>query len=154
MPFLLVIIGALLIVAAFNNSQMALASALEQDVPPFLKWAAAIAAIGAIGWIPGMQVLSRWLLALVLVVIVLSNYQQALAGFQSVAQSTQAGGGGGQPTPAQTYAANPNAAPTAGPNQNANAQQPAVQSPFGAFDPGNYLSVAEQGFGQALAGGL
>lgn len=93
MPLILIIIGAILIVSALKNTQGELATALEQDIPPFLKWAVAIFAIVALGWIPPLRTPSRWLLALVLIVIVLTNYRQLLAGFQGL-------GGGAAPQPA------------------------------------------------------
>lgn len=76
-------IGAILIVAAIRNSQGTLFSALYKDVPGYVVWAAAIFAIGAIGFIPGLKPVSRGLLALVIVVIVMRNYKQILAGFQN-----------------------------------------------------------------------
>lgn len=101
MPFILLLVAAIFIVSAFNNTQATLATALEQDVPPYIKWAAALAAVGALGYIPGMRTISRYLLALVLVVIFLRNYQAILAGFTAAA-------GGSQPlqsqaTPAAQY---------------------------------------------------
>lgn len=80
------LIGALLIVAAVRNSQGALWSALTRDVPGFVVWAAAILAIGAIGFAPGLKPISRGLLALVVLVIVVNNYKEILAGFGQVAQ--------------------------------------------------------------------
>lgn len=84
MPLVLIFIGAILMVSALRNTQGELATALMQDVPAFLTWAAAIVAVGAIGFIPKMQPVSRALLALVLTVIVLRNYQAAIRGFTSV----------------------------------------------------------------------
>jgi hypothetical protein len=174
MPFLLLLIGAVLIIAAFNNAQGDLATELETDVPAFLKWGLAVVGVGALGWIPGMQLISRWLLALVLVVIVLKNYTQIIAGFQAfspssgaqTAQQVQA-----NPTPATAYAANPNnpqvtqaeisgtgtgtgatgqlaqGGAIAG-NINALSQQPSLAtSPFGVFDPTSFLASFEAGFG-------
>lgn len=165
MPFILILLGAILIVAAFNNTQGDLATALEQDVPPFLKWGLAVAAIGGLGWVPGMQTLSRWLLALVFTVIVLKNYQAILNGFQAL------GGGAGtaaaavtNPTPAAAYIANPNqpqitqasisgttgAATSSAQAVNINAAAGGtvtVASPYGQFDPGLFLTAAELGFG-------
>lgn len=76
-------IGIILIVAAVRNSQAALFTALEADVPKFVIWAAAILAVGAIGAIPGLKPVSRWLLALVIVVIIVNNYQLLVSGFQN-----------------------------------------------------------------------
>ena len=87
-------IGAVLIVAAIRNSQADLFTALGQDVPPFVVWAAAIFAIGAVGYIPGLKPASRGLLALVILVIVLTNYQAILSGFQSAWQSPAKVGSG------------------------------------------------------------
>jgi len=83
MVLVLLAIGAILIVAAFRNSQGSLFAALYQDIPAFVTWAAAIFAIGAVGFIPGLKPISRGLLALILVVIVLRNYKQILAGFEN-----------------------------------------------------------------------
>lgn len=102
MPFLLLLIGAVIFVAAYQNTHGELAAQLGQDVPPFLKWGMAIAAVGALGFVPGMRDLSRWLLALVLVVIVLTNYKQIIAGLQSIGST---GGGEPQPTAASQAAA-------------------------------------------------
>jgi hypothetical protein len=82
MAFIAVLIGAILIVAAIRNSHKALFSALGQDVPGYVVWAAAILAIGVIGWIPGLSPLSRGLLALVILVIVLNNYKGIITGFE------------------------------------------------------------------------
>lgn len=159
MPFILLLIGAVIIIAAFNNTQGDLATALESDVPPFLKWALAIVGVGAIGWIPGMQAVSRWLLALVLVVIVLKNYAAALAGFQSLGSSatSPAQSTSGNPTPSAAYLANPNnpqitqgeisgsGSGTVG--ANAAGQGQVAASPFGPFDPNQFLAAFEAGFG-------
>ena len=101
MPFILLLIAAVFIVSAFQNTQADLATALEQDGPGYLKWAAALAAVGALGWVPGMQKPSRYLLALVLLVIVLRNYQAILAGFEAAAGGATATAS--QPTPAADY---------------------------------------------------
>ena len=84
MVLIALLIGAILIVVAFHGTQSNLFSALATDVPAFTTWAAAIVALGAIGFIPGLKPVSRALLALVIVVIVLRNYQSILAGFKSV----------------------------------------------------------------------
>lgn len=85
-------IGAILVVAAIRNSQGALFTALYNDVPAFVVWAAAIFAIGAVGFIPGLKPVSRGLLALVILVIVLNNYQNIIKGFQDAWQNpTKAG---------------------------------------------------------------
>lgn len=90
MILVLIAIGAILIVAAFRNSQGSLFTALYEDIPAFVTWAAAIFAIGAVGFIPGLKPVSRGILALVLVVIVLRNYQQIIAGFENTWQKPPA----------------------------------------------------------------
>lgn len=83
MPLFALIIGVILIVAAVRNSQGALFKAIGQDAPSFLVWAAAILAIGAVGFIPGLKPVSRLLLALIVVVLFVNNYKQAVQGFQN-----------------------------------------------------------------------
>jgi hypothetical protein len=94
MPFIALIIGGIMIVAAFQGTHAQLAAALEKDLPGFFKWAAAIAAIMGLGYIPGMERPSRWLLGLVVLVVVLTQYKQIIQGFQNFAtqgqQTTQA----------------------------------------------------------------
>jgi hypothetical protein len=107
MPFAALLIGAILIVVAFNNSAPALVTELETDIPGYFKWAAAIAAIVALGYIPGFRTPSRYLLGLVLLVILLANYSQIFAGFKGFASS------GGTATAAGAGAANPSASYTA-----------------------------------------
>jgi hypothetical protein len=80
-------IGIVLVVAAIRNSQAALFSALATDVPQFVVWAAALLALGMIGFIPGLKPISRGLLALVIIVIVLNNYKGIIAGFSSAAKA-------------------------------------------------------------------
>lgn len=91
-------IGIILIVAAVRNSQAALFDALKTDVPGYVVWAAAIVAVGAVGWVPGLRPVSRGLLALVILVIILRNYTTVLSGFQNAWQSPPAAGSNAQPT--------------------------------------------------------
>ena len=115
MPFAVLLVGAILVVVAFNNTAGTLATELEGDIPGFFKWAAAIAAILGIGYVPGLRTPSRYLLGLVLLVILLVNYKGILAGFQNFLTSTPTTGGGGNTSPTQPYATSPtsNATPSA-----------------------------------------
>lgn len=97
MTLIALLIGAVLIVAALRDTQGDLATALKSDVPDYIVWAAAIAAIGALGYIPGIKPAARVLLALVIVVIVLKNYTAIIAGFQNAWQ---------HPTPVGSAATN------------------------------------------------
>lgn len=100
MILIALLIGVLLMVAAIRGTQGSLFSALAADTPPFVIWAAAIFALGVIGYIPGLKPISRALIALVLVVIVLKNWKQILSGFQSFWQNpTSASGSSSAPTP-------------------------------------------------------
>jgi hypothetical protein len=159
MPFLLILIGALLIVTAYRNTYGDLASDLETDLPGFAKWALALVAVAAMGWIPGMQKISRWLLALVIVVIVLRNYSQF---FQNLPQlSSLPAATPATPTPTAAYLANPTApaittadisggatVSNAVPGSiNAASQIATVASPLGAYDPAAFLTQYEAGIG-------
>lgn len=84
MILVVLVIGAILIVSAMRNTYGALFTALGQDVPHFVVWAAAIVAVGAIGFIPGLKPISRGLLALVIIVLIFQNYANILKGFQAV----------------------------------------------------------------------
>lgn len=87
MPFVAIIIGAILIIAAFNNTHTQLAANLEKDIPGFFKWGIAIAAILGIGYIPGLRTPTRWLLGLVALVVLLTQYKNIIQGFQNFAQT-------------------------------------------------------------------
>jgi hypothetical protein len=84
MILVVLFIGAILLVSALRGTYAALFSDLGTDVPQFVVWAAAILALGSIGFIPGLRPISRGLMALVLVVIILQNYKNILTGFQAV----------------------------------------------------------------------
>lgn len=92
MAVIALIIGVVLIVAAIRNSQNALASQLMSDMPGFVVWAAAIVAVGLIGTIPMLKPFSRGLLILIVVVLLLNNYQAILAGFSGAVKSGQDSG--------------------------------------------------------------
>lgn len=83
MAFVLILIGLVLVVSAYQGTQSQLGADLKQDIPPFAVWALAIAAVGGLGFIPGMKVISRYLIALVLVVLVLRNYVNITNGFKT-----------------------------------------------------------------------
>lgn len=76
MIFGLLIVGLVLISTALKNTEHELAQLLQDDIlgtSGFLTWAGAILAIGAIGYIPGMRQTSRYLLALIGVVMIVRN---------------------------------------------------------------------------------
>jgi hypothetical protein len=92
MILIALLIGVIVIVAAIRNSQGALVSALGQDVPGFVIWAAALFAVGAVGYVPGLKPVSRGLLALIILVLILRNYQAVISGFQAAWTSPPAAG--------------------------------------------------------------
>jgi hypothetical protein len=99
----LICIGLILIATALKNTQHEFGAALQRDVlgtGGFLTWAAAIMAIGAIGYLPEMRTPSRYMLALLGVVIVVRNggvWANAEAGLQ---QASQLGPAPSLPAPA------------------------------------------------------
>jgi hypothetical protein len=147
MPFIFLLIGAVLLVAAIRNTHGDLGTALTNDVPGFFRWALAILVIGGLGFVPGMRPISRWLLALVIVVIVLTNYQRALAGLTSLVRSPPAGGPAAT-SPSQAYVDSPTN-PNITPQQIAGATGGAttISTPLGAFDPAAFIAAVEQGIG-------
>lgn len=84
------LIAIVLIVIAFLNTQGLLGSQLASDGPGYLKWAAAILAIGLLGYIPGFGTASKLFLALVLLVILISN-KGIFANLQSAIDNPQSG---------------------------------------------------------------
>lgn len=88
MVLVVLIIGVILIVAAVRNSHGALFTALGTDVPEFVVWGAALLAVGAVGFVPGLKPVSRGLLALILIVLVLQNYKSILGGFDHAWQAS------------------------------------------------------------------
>jgi hypothetical protein len=149
MAALLILIGAVLLVSAVRNTEGDLGNALVQDVPGFLKWALAIIAVAALGWVPGMRTISRWLLALVLLVIVLKNATRLFQGFTSL--ETPPAPSQAAASPAAAYVANPanpqitQAEITGTSNINAASVAPTVTNPTGAFNPQALLAAFEQG---------
>jgi len=91
MPFIILIIGIVLVVAAIRDTQSMLFTALVNDVPAFSVWFAAILILGAIGFIAPLKPLSKALLILILVVLVLRNYQAIIAGFNGAWQGEAKG---------------------------------------------------------------
>lgn len=85
MALAFLLIGLALVVAAFRNTQSDLFSLVGNDAPGFLKWAAAILAIGLLGYIPNFETAAKYLLVLVLLVVVIQN-KGAFANFQAAVQ--------------------------------------------------------------------
>jgi len=76
MPYALILIGAVLLVAGIRGTYADLWALVKGDFTgtnSYLAWVAAIAVIGGIGYIPKLKPLSISLLTLLLLVIVISR---------------------------------------------------------------------------------
>jgi hypothetical protein len=76
MPFVLLIIGVTLLVAAGQNTQDKLFALVQNDFasrPSFLPWAVALLIIGLLGYIDAIKSVMRAFLILVILGILLSN---------------------------------------------------------------------------------
>ncbi len=82
MILFLVVLAIVLIVAAVRDTQGDLFAALGEDVRGFGVWGAALLAVGALGFIPGIRPVARALLVLVLVVLFVNNYQAIVTGIR------------------------------------------------------------------------
>ena len=76
MPFFLIIVGIVLLTSSIRNTQETLFSTIQGDFvgqDNFLYWFLSIMVIGALGYIPSLEKLSRVFLALVVVTLFLSK---------------------------------------------------------------------------------
>ena len=82
MAFVFIIVGVVLVIAGVRGTQGQLWAQLQKDFSPaeqqagqhsFLPWFFAILVIGAIGYIEDLKPFSRAFLALVIIVLFLSN---------------------------------------------------------------------------------
>lgn len=76
MPFVLIAIGALILVTVIRGTQGQLASLLKGDFTgsnSFWRWIIAIGIIGAVGYLPKLKPVSDGFLVLVLLVLFISN---------------------------------------------------------------------------------
>jgi hypothetical protein len=105
MIFGLLVLGTLLIASGLKGTEHKLGQQIANDMlgtDGFIGWIAAFGAIGALGYIPKLEQPSRYLIALLVVVIVLRNggvFQQAMTAIQTAAAS-----GGSASVPAQPTA--------------------------------------------------
>lgn len=76
MPFALIIVGLVLVVAAVRGTTDTLFSTVKGDFEGpnnFTYWVVAILILGALGYVPSLEKISRLFLALVVVALFLSN---------------------------------------------------------------------------------
>ena len=111
MPFALVAVGMLLIITGFQNTYSQFGSQVAKDFTGegnFIYWVVAIGVVGLIGYNKNMETFSRTFIALILVVIFLSNSGFAEKFTQALKEGTStkplpaggiqasSGGGGGE----------------------------------------------------------
>lgn len=76
MPYVLVIVGIILTVAGVRNTHTALFSLVAGDFTgskSFVWWTISILGIGAVGYVEDLRKLANYFLALIFIVLVLSN---------------------------------------------------------------------------------
>jgi hypothetical protein len=86
MPYVLIIVGAVILVTAINGTTGQLGTMLRADIfgsHGFIYWFLAILVIGAIGYIKPFKKLSDWLLVLVVLVLFLANKGGVFAQFNT-----------------------------------------------------------------------
>lgn len=89
MIIVLVLIAVLLIVAAMRDTQGDLFAALREDIAGFGAWGTALVALGLLGFVPGIKPVSRALLALVIVVLFVNNYQTIVNGITKAGKPSE-----------------------------------------------------------------
>lgn len=111
MPVFFLVIGLLLIVTVVRGTTANFAKRLGSDVSGgYLKWLAAIIVIGALGFVPSLKMPSRYLMALVALVVMLksgsgfiSQLASQISSPGTVSPTTQPGGNANLPAiPVQT----------------------------------------------------
>ena len=73
MPFVLILIGTLMLVTSVQGTQAQFATQLARDGQGFIKYGIAVGVVGAAGYVSDLQTISRLFMALILVSLVLSN---------------------------------------------------------------------------------
>jgi hypothetical protein len=76
MPFLFIIVGTVFVVASVRNTNQQLVTLLKGDFTGsrnFIYWTLSILLIGMVGYVKDLQPISRMFMALVVIVLFLSN---------------------------------------------------------------------------------
>lgn len=76
MPFAIVTIGIILLITGFNGNEAKLFARVKGDLTgqkSFIWWFLAIAVIGGIGYVPTLKPVSTAMLALIIIVLFVSN---------------------------------------------------------------------------------
>ena len=93
MPFALLIIGLCCVMSGVKGTQKQLGAKLVGDFTGtnnFLEWMVALVCVGAIGYIPGLEKLSRAFLALCLISIIVAHNGVFTQLFQAINAGPQA----------------------------------------------------------------
>jgi hypothetical protein len=101
MPFVLLLVGAVLLLAGIRNTYGALWSLIKGDFTgtnSFLPWVAAIAVVGGLGYVPRLRPLAIAFMTLLLLVLIISNSGV----FAKLQQFVTSGGAGGGVSPLPT----------------------------------------------------
>jgi hypothetical protein len=99
MPLIFIALGVLLVVVAYQNTEIALFQQVSADVPGFAKWAAAIVVIGGIGYYEPIKKPARMLFGLVVLVIFFKNYQRIIDAIKSPAAAQPPQASSSMPAP-------------------------------------------------------
>lgn len=76
MPFILLIIGAALVISGIKGTQTTLGKQLQQDFTGpnnFIYWLIALGGIGSLGYVPQLEKFSRTFMALIIIVLFISD---------------------------------------------------------------------------------
>lgn len=79
MPFALTFVGLILIITGFQNTYREFGKTVQGDFSGegnFIYWMAAIAVIGGLGYIKGLESFSRAFMFLVLIALVIATYKK------------------------------------------------------------------------------
>jgi hypothetical protein len=81
MPFVFIIVGTVFIVSGALGTSSQFLKLLKGDLPGFIYWMLAIGVIGALGYVNDFRGFSRALLALVLIVLLITEDKGTSGGF-------------------------------------------------------------------------
>lgn len=156
MPLIAILAGLTLIAVAYRGTEHALSAQLTSDFgsggagSQFVAWAAALLALGALGYVPKMRQLSNLAMALVIVVLVLRNQgifgqlagviDNPPAAMPSVPLAAYSGGGG--MTGAQASAGGPGVGNYAANISGDAASGAVVGGPYGAAAGAAYGAIS------------
>lgn len=101
MPFLFIVVGVVMLVSAVRNTNGQIVTLIKGDFTGkgnFFYWTAAMGVLGGLGYVPQLRTLSRWFMALVIVVLFLKNggvFSQFVAAINGEAAGADPASSGG-----------------------------------------------------------